>query len=400
MTGHADDGTPRIGENVRNARLYRGLSLDALAGLAGRSKGWLSKVENGRTRLERRSDIRALAEALEVSASDLLGEPVPAIRPQARAYGDIVRLREALLDSSLDDPLDVPVRPLADLADLTAGPIEERRLAADYAGLAAVLPPALAELHVHATTGDERARTIALRLLIDVCACTTFLLRHLGQVDLAWIAADRARKAAVRLDDPVMLGAAAFVQAHARPAASLGRALREAARTADALEGGLGDDRLGQEVYGMLQLSAALAHRVRHEHGHAADRLAEAERMSRRTGERAGAWQSFGPANVGTWKAMLAVEADEPAAALEAAAAVDVEALANRGRRAALAIEQGRALAMLGRDAQAVRQLRRAEHLSAARVHNNPMVRELVADLYERAAGRDLRGLAWRMNLI
>lgn len=90
-----NDGSRRIGENVRAARRYSGKSLETVAGLVGRSKGWLSKIENGRARLERRSDIAALAEALGVAASDLLGEPAPVLRPQQRAYGDVVKLREA-----------------------------------------------------------------------------------------------------------------------------------------------------------------------------------------------------------------------------------------------------------------------------------------------------------------
>ena len=71
------DGGLRIGGNVRAARRARGMSLEALAGLTGRSKGWLSKVENGRARLERRQDIAAIAEALAVSADSLVGAPAP-----------------------------------------------------------------------------------------------------------------------------------------------------------------------------------------------------------------------------------------------------------------------------------------------------------------------------------
>jgi transcriptional regulator with XRE-family HTH domain len=50
----SDEGEPRIGLNVRAARRSGGMSLEALAGLTGRSKGWLSKIENGHSRLEAR----------------------------------------------------------------------------------------------------------------------------------------------------------------------------------------------------------------------------------------------------------------------------------------------------------------------------------------------------------
>jgi transcriptional regulator with XRE-family HTH domain len=54
------DGESRIGGHVRAARRSRGMSLEVLAGLTGRSKGWLSKIENGHARLERRQDIAAI----------------------------------------------------------------------------------------------------------------------------------------------------------------------------------------------------------------------------------------------------------------------------------------------------------------------------------------------------
>lgn len=82
--GSPDEGVQRIGMNVRAARRSGGMSLETLSGLTGRSKGWLSKIENGHSRLERRQDIAAIAEALEVSADSLIGVPAPGIRPDGR----------------------------------------------------------------------------------------------------------------------------------------------------------------------------------------------------------------------------------------------------------------------------------------------------------------------------
>jgi transcriptional regulator with XRE-family HTH domain len=55
------------------------MSLDVAAGLAGRSKSWLSKVERGLLPLERRSDLAALADALDISPIDLTGYQHPAL---------------------------------------------------------------------------------------------------------------------------------------------------------------------------------------------------------------------------------------------------------------------------------------------------------------------------------
>lgn len=393
-----------VGENIRAARRYRGMSLDTLAGLVGHSKSWLSKIENGQTRLERRTDIRALAEALEVAPSDILGEPSQLIRPSERAYGDVIRLREVLLESTLDDPLDVQARPLPDLTRALDALADARR-ASDDPFLAIALPPLLAELHVHVAAGDEHERQAALRMLIEVCTSATNVLRHVGQPDLAWVAADRAERAAVALDDPIMRGAATVAQATSRPSATLSRPLRQAEKVADRLEGQIGDDRTGHEVYGMLNLYAALAAQLQGNSDGADERLTEAERVAEWLGEQPAdscgeGWRSFGPANVGVWRTMLAVEAGRPERALAAAERVDTTRLPRKSRQAALAIEHGRALAMVGRRDAAVRELVRAEKLSVASVHKSPLVRELVADLYDRSTPRDLRGLAWRMNII
>lgn len=98
------------------------------------------------------------------------------------------------------------------------------------------------------------------------------------------------------------------------------------------------------------------------------------------------------------------MEAGNAEQALTYADAVEPRHLASSNRRAALRMEKARAYAMLGKDADAVRELRQAERLSPAQTHHHPLIRELVADMLTRsrreAGGRDLRGIAWRMNLI
>jgi transcriptional regulator with XRE-family HTH domain len=397
-----DEGEPRIGMNVRAARRSRGMSLEALAGLTGRSKGWLSKIENGHSRLERRQDIAAIAEALEVSADSLVGEPAPEIQRHSRPY-NFRPLRAALLDATIDDPRDVSARPVAVLAELTAGQDAALRCA-DYTVLTQQLPGLLDELQVHAVTADGADRAIALRLLIQVCASAMITLRHFGLTDLAWVSADRGRRAADLLADPVWQAAAAFECAHARMSADKPQALLSTPRRADQLQAHIGDDPFAHEVYGMLHLSAALACAVQDDHDGARAHGAEAAEAAARLGERPDAFELFGPANVDVWRASFAVEAGNAEEALTYADAIEPRELASGNRRAALRLEKARAYAMLGRDAEAVGEIRRAERLSPAQVHHHPLIRELVTDMLSRArreaAGRDLRGVAWRMNII
>jgi transcriptional regulator with XRE-family HTH domain len=74
-----NEGIP-IGERVRELRRWRGLTLSEVAGLAGITKQYLSMIENGRRPLDRRSLISALATALRVSETELVG---------ARTWGPI-----------------------------------------------------------------------------------------------------------------------------------------------------------------------------------------------------------------------------------------------------------------------------------------------------------------------
>ncbi len=396
------EGEVHIGSNVRAARRSRGMSLEALAGLTGRSKGWLSKIENGHARLERRQDIAAIAEALAVSADSLVGASAPEIQPHARGY-ILLPLRAALLDATIENPPDVPARPVTVLAELTADQDRARRRA-DYEALTQQLPGLLGELQVHAATATGADRDLALRSLIQACALATVVLKHLGQGDLAWVSADRGQHAAALLDDPVWRSAAAFECAHARFSANKSQALLFTPRIADDLEPHIGDDPFAHEVYGMLRLSAALACAVQGDHSGARTHSAEAARVAGPLGDRPDAFGVFGPANVGVWRTSLAVEAGNAEEALAHADTVQPSQLASSNRRAALHLERARADAMLSKDSDAVRELRQAERLSPPQTRNNPLIRELVSNMLSRArreaGGRDLRGIAWRMNLI
>jgi hypothetical protein len=115
-------------------------------------------------RLERRQDIAALGEALEVSADSLVGEPTPEIRPNGQMY-NIAPLQRTLLDASPDDPPDVPARPLDVLAEEVSQADTALR-AADHATVIRILGGTIAELCVHAASGDGPDRSSALQLLV------------------------------------------------------------------------------------------------------------------------------------------------------------------------------------------------------------------------------------------
>lgn len=390
--------TPPIGERVRAGRRHAGLNIGTLAGLIGKSKGWMSMVENGHIALDKRSDIAAIADALYVSADTLLGEPaddVPAHLPSV----NLVALREVLHEYAVGDPPDVPVRPLDQTAaDLARLDTELRRT--DYDAMMRTLPGVMSELHAGAHL-PEPERSEALRQLITACGLSVIVMRHFGQSDLAWISGDRSRQAAAELGDPVWSAAAAYQRAHARSSANRSRALLATPRVADELERHIGDDAFGHQVHGMLRLSAALANQVSGDHAEAQRQAAEAARLAARFEEPddPAAWELFGVSNVGVWRTMLAVESGDAGEAMRISDAVDTSALASKNRKAALAMDRFRAAHMLGRDKLAGRELQKAEKLSPAQVRYSPMVRETVRDM-TTVKDPVLRGIAWRIGVI
>src|SRR3954462_5048576 len=96
MRGLGQDMT--IGQRVAWYRARRGLTQAVLAGMVARTTDWLSKVENGRANLERLSVIKSLADALDVSVGDLLGEPSIMDWTPDSGTRTVTLLRAALMD--------------------------------------------------------------------------------------------------------------------------------------------------------------------------------------------------------------------------------------------------------------------------------------------------------------
>lgn len=68
-----EPSTSDTGRRLRQIRHARGKSLSAVAGLAGITPSYLSRLESGARALDRRSLIVALATAPEVAPSELTG---------------------------------------------------------------------------------------------------------------------------------------------------------------------------------------------------------------------------------------------------------------------------------------------------------------------------------------
>jgi len=399
-----------IGARLRTLRRWRGKTQVELAGLAGLSPSFMSMVETGQRPLDRRSHIAALASALKVSETDLVGGPHLTPDPlQSDPHMSIPPLRVALETNSLTDPACDRARPLPDLVFELHEFVEPLFAACDYIRLGQHLPAIIDELHVHtAQPKGEAEHRMALETLVEACIYAAFRAKDLGYPDLAHVAATRAAQAATILDDPVITGKAGYIRLQTMPrAGSWGRTMRLAEQAASTLQPHVHDEPAGIQVLGQLTLTAALAATVVQDGAASAHWLDEADQLAGRIpDEPAQNWHSFSKTNVSVWRVATAVERGETGRGILALAEhVDEGKLAARASRlAAFRCDVGRGLAREpGSRDDAVRWLRQAEDTAPQRVRNSAPARETVAYLLGRATaaavGSELRGLAARMSV-
>jgi len=388
--------TPEIGRRVRIIRRRRGLSLDVAAGLAGIGKSYLSMLELGQRGFNRRGLIEDLAGALGCSVADLTGQPyLPPDRSTADTMASLPGIAVAVHDATLDDPPDLPTRPIEQLVsavDQATANLDEARFALAAGGLDNLLT----ELHVVAVVGDTDDRRAALAALADACMVATLIARHLGHHELAVNTARRGYDAAARLGDPARSGLLAmhyalgltWMGARRRVSTLLDEALAAITPVADPTA----EETSPAQVAGMLHLTAALHQAQQDRTGAADDHLGQARELAKATGECNALYQHFGPAHVATWEIEIAVELGRgPAVAERIGPDVPrmVEALGSANRRCVLAFDLARAYGQAEgtRDAEAIRALDTADRFTS-QVRNVPVARELVADLHGRARRR------------
>src|SRR5215471_12243220 len=122
-----------IGARLRTLRRWRGMTQVELAGLADLSPSFVSMVEHGTRLLDRRSHIAAVAAALRVSETDLVGGPhLSSDRLQSDPHMAIPPLRVALQTNTLTRPAVDHARPLVELHRQVFGRIEPLRRVCDY----------------------------------------------------------------------------------------------------------------------------------------------------------------------------------------------------------------------------------------------------------------------------
>lgn len=393
-----------VGRRLREIRAWRGLSLEAVAGLAGISYGYLGRLERGEQALSNRHALEALARALRVAPPEFTGRPWETHDgPTAETHAALVEFENALDVCELGEDTGVQMRPWPEIAsDLER--LKTYRQAADYAAQGNLTPRLLSELHAVYVRSPE-FREQALVGLVTCYDAMAWATKRLAGRGLPLLAAKAARQCAEALESPAWIGFAVWLRGSVAGEVSRTQQYHRSVAAADELSRSL-DDSDTLQCYGMLHLNAALAAAVQADRStvvtHLNEAAAVAERMDDAVGTFGGFW--FGRVNVGIWRSSLGMELGDGVQAVEQAAGVPVDAIPSPVRQANYYAEAGRTLLVEPkyRD-KGLTLLLRAEELAPQRVRSDFFVREAVADQLRTArrdaGGRNLRGLAWRLGI-
>ncbi|TCB94312.1 XRE family transcriptional regulator [Micromonospora zingiberis] len=385
-----------IGARIRYWRVRRGgMSQAVLAGLAGVSQSYVSQVESGRKTIDRRSTLVAFAAALQVTVADLLGQGTEPGDPARESAAECV----PAIWSALIEIEDGERRPPTRAAEQLAVAIErsdQLRMICNYPAMARMLPSLLLE-----------AAAVGGPSFVQAAYQASTCLRHLGYRHLALNAARVAMSAAESVEDSAWTAAARFAYVQSLPIESASLAAKAADRSLAELQADAADVRMRQ-MLGQLHLSAALTSTVAGRLDAARDHLAEATREAASLGDPADGdgfnGCGFGPTNVGLWQMSIAAEQGEMGRVIELSRTVRPQVLAAQNRQLAYWLDLGRALADSGRrDTEALRAFVQAERAAPVPFALNPLARDAVVALAQRARRRavsdDLRLLAGRMGI-
>lgn len=330
-----DELARRVGQRVRFARQAKHQTQAVVAGLAAITTDYLYQIERGK-KLPTLPVLLAIANALGMSASALLGEDEPAATP-------IPRPREAA--RAIHQALTLPL-PAVQPADSAA--LRDRIHAAwhawqhspqRYSEVSADLPKLIVdtELLTRRTDGRGAAQVCA----VELYGLVRTVAKRFGRTDSALLAADRAMRAE-QLDQPLPLAAGAWNMAHvlladdqADSAEAVALQALERLRTAEATP-----DHLA--LQGALLSVAAIASARLRQPWPARERLREADRLAKATGERNTAWTAFGPTNVAMHAVSLEMETGEAGEALRLAEHVQPPATLSIERRVAFLLDQAK----------------------------------------------------------
>ncbi len=397
-----------IGERVAWYRRRRGMSQRALADLVGRTEDWLNKIENNRIQLDRISVIQNLATQLDIALGDLLAEPSLVDSAQTAGKSTVPALRSALLSYN-------QLMPFAQLESRVIQPIPQLdgRLRAvwdayqssRFAYVSASLPALIADLDIASRNRESSDAERATLMLASSYHAAATVLTKVGELDLAWVAAQRGFDIAQQVDNSTIWLSLARSVAHVTMSTGRHQDAAELVGQLASHTGPVPNDASPEylSVYGTLFLTGAMAAARADNRSLTNEYLSEAATVAAQLGRDSNyAWTAFGPTNVEIHRVSTAMELNDIETALRIGPQVDVSPLPIE-RQIRHAIEIARANNARGHRDQALDILLSAEARAPEQVRHLSFCRDLVIHWVRTSKTRPssaLANLASRMNLL
>lgn len=386
----------KTGERIQRIRERKGFSRDVVAGMVGKTGGWLKLIERGKRQPPRLPVLVSLAEVLGVSdlavlcGTDMnLGEPVslPVASFRRVPHAAVPGIREAIHAQPFTRPEVVDLESLAQRLAGTwklwhSSPTQRTDVGRVLPGL---ITDARAAVSTAETSADRRA---ASALVANVYALVEQLIAWAAEPELVWVAVDRGIAAARDADRPATLAGAAWVLGNVRRAVGDLDAAVELADDAIALVRPYlesGDDDL-RSLYGALHLHAAVSCARAGRDGDAwrywDEGNATAERLPRGYHH---PWTQFGESNVKVHAVSIGTDLSKSQAARDRAEEIDPESVPSLERRSRLLIETGRSYHQRRDYGTSLEWLKRAYAVSSENVHYSPLARQMTSEIIDSA---------------
>ncbi|GAB2553579.1 helix-turn-helix transcriptional regulator [Nocardia heshunensis] len=381
--------------------MYRersGRTQDAIAGLAGISRDYLGQVERGRKNPST-AVVQALADALRVTAGELLGGTAHSTSVAAPVSGD--RLALALLSGggAVVDP--------QELADRTAAAWSTWQSSGHrFTELLPGLPDLIRDTEATRRAGRHSPyqRQIAATAS-DLYGLLRTVTRRVGRGDLSFLVADRGVTAAEDADDPIRIAAAQWNLGHTLLLSGEHEAAIElVAQASAAVMTAAGCTPAALAMTGALELVAAVAEARSGRLWEARDRLHEVGPLAvqARTASNVG-HTMFGTLNVGLHAIAIELQAGDALEALRIAEHLDTSGCPSVERRFTFALDLARAYELRRQETGTLLHLLDAEHVSPEDMRYNPAGHDMVARLMTRGSRATIRAqaakLAHRLDL-
>ncbi|MFE2204181.1 helix-turn-helix domain-containing protein [Streptomyces rubiginosohelvolus] len=400
-----------FGARVASLREERGLTQKQLAAEIGRTASWLSQVERGIQPVNRLDVLRLLADGLGVSVQELRADAPaqePAEEPAVELPNDLDQARlvisghavpEVILDATEPGPANV------EEIQRAVDRVWELTHANEFAELSSLLGPLVPRIERAARTAppNEQGRLWGLLSRTYQALASAFVRQD--EADAAWVAADRAIRAAEQSGNTLDVFASVFrlSQAFVR-LKHLDQAEHSATTALNALERHYKQAAADPEalsVMGALHLALALIHARAGDRPRARQEMKRAREVAERLGEDRNDFNlEFGPTNVEIQAVSIAVELGDAGEAIEVGTELDTSALSLE-RRARLNMDLGRAYAQRRQVGEAMGSLLAAEELSPDLIHTHVAARDTIRELLlfaGRTAPPELKELADRAD--